>query len=79
VAEPGLSGELRATICSDEDYATTAKPQIDWDDQAAHDALVDSRTRDATAMLALLDGREPDDLVGPAVQLLASVVGQDIT
>jgi hypothetical protein len=77
-AEPDLAAELRAVIGSGDDYAGSGKPQIDWDDPAARDALIDSRTRDALAMLAVLDGRELDDQVGPAAQLLASVVGQDI-
>jgi hypothetical protein len=77
-ADADLAAELRAAICSGDDYARTGKPQIDWDDQAARDALIDSRTRDALAMLALLDGRELDEQVGSAGQLLASVVGQDI-
>jgi hypothetical protein len=79
VAESVLAVELRAVIGSGDDYTSTAKPQIDWDDQAARDALIDSRTRDALAMLAVLDGRELHDQVGPAARLLANVVGQDIT
>jgi hypothetical protein len=78
VAEPALAVVLRAVITSGDDYTSAAKPQIDWDDQAARDVLIDSRTRDALAMLAVLDGRELDDQVGPAARLLASVVGQDI-
>ena len=79
VVDGDLAAALRAVITSGDDYATTGKPQIDWDDQDARDALVDSRTRDAMAMLALLEGRELDEAPGAAVQLLASVVGQDIT
>ena len=79
VADAGVAAELRAGISSGDDYASTAKPQIDWDDQAARDALVDSRVRDAMAMLALLEGRALGDRAGQAVQLLATVVGQDIT
>jgi hypothetical protein len=78
VAGPGLAAELRAVIGSGDDYASTAKPQIDWDDQVAREALIDSRTRDALGLLAVLDGRQLDDRVGPAAELLVSVVGQDI-
>jgi hypothetical protein len=41
-------------VASVEDHASLAKPQIDWDDQAARAALVDARARDAHAVLALL-------------------------
>jgi hypothetical protein len=78
VVDGDLAAALRAVVTSGDDYATTGKPQIDWDDQDARDALVDSRTRDAMAMLAALEGRELDDQAAAAVQLLASVVGQDI-
>jgi hypothetical protein len=74
-----LEAQLRAVISSGDDYATTAKPQIDWDDQAARDALIDSRTRDAQAMLTLIDGRDLDQRADQAARLLASVAGQDIT
>src|SRR3979490_1729210 len=50
VADPDLAAGLRAVIGSGDDYVSTAKPQIDWDDPAAREALVDSRTRDAMAM-----------------------------
>ncbi|HEX6356660.1 MAG TPA: transposase [Actinophytocola sp.] len=48
------------------------------DSTPLYDALIDSRSRDAMAMLTLLEGRELDERIGPAAQLLASVVGQDI-
>jgi Transposase domain (DUF772) len=35
--------------------------QIDWDDQAARDALIDSRARDGFAMLTLLERHELDE------------------
>jgi len=74
-----LATDLRAVIDSGDDYVSTAKPQIDWDDHAAREELVDSRTRDALAMLMLLDGRVLGDRLGPAARLLVTVVGQDIT
>jgi hypothetical protein len=58
VVDGDLAAALRTVMTSGDDYATTGKPQIDWDDQ---DALVDSRTRDALAMLAVLEGRALDD------------------
>src|SRR6266568_3009143 len=57
-ADPTLEVELRGVLSSGDDYATSAKPQIDWDDPAAREALIDSRAKDAFACLALLDGRE---------------------
>jgi hypothetical protein len=70
---------LRAVLASGDDYATSAKPVVDWDDKAAREALIDSRARDGYALLAALDGRE--GLPGPVVQaalLLATVLGQDL-
>lgn len=61
-----------------DDYASASKPQIDWDDQAARDCLVDSRAKDAYACLAILDGRELVGKVEEAAWLLATVVGQDL-
>lgn len=74
-----LATDLRAVINSGDDYVSTAKPQIDWDDQAAREGLVDSRTRDGLAMLMLLDGRVLGDRLGQAARLLVTVLGQDIT
>jgi hypothetical protein len=51
VAEEGLAAELRGVLAGADDYAGLAKPQIDWDDQAARAALVDARARDAHAVL----------------------------
>jgi hypothetical protein len=78
VAEPAVAAELRTAITSGDDYATTAKPQIDWDDQGAREALIDSRARDGFAMLALLEGRQLDEGVDKAARLLATVLGQDL-
>jgi len=78
VADVGLAACLRAVLASGDDYASTAKPDIDWDDAAARDGLVDSRARDGYACLMLLDGRELDEPVVQAGQLLASVLGQDL-
>jgi hypothetical protein len=78
VAEAVLEAELRAVLSSGDDYASAAKPQIDWDDATAREALIDSRAKDARACLALLDGRELPALVAEAAALLATVVGQDL-
>ena len=78
VTDKALEDELRRVIKSGDDYASASKPQIDWDDHAAREALVDSRAKDAYACLAALDGRELDNTVEEAARLLATVVGQDL-
>jgi hypothetical protein len=77
-ADEHLEAELRAVLASGDDYATSAKPHIDWDDADACEALIDSRAREAFACLALLDGSELGPAVAEAAQLLAAVVGQDL-
>jgi Transposase DDE domain len=78
VAEGDLAVELRAVLSSGDDYVLTGKPQIDWDDRAAREELIDSRAWDGFAVLALLDGRELADAVTQAAALLATVLGQDL-
>jgi IS5 family transposase len=78
VAGTELAAELRGVLTSGDDYASSAKPMIDWDDCEAQAELVDSRANDAYACLALLDGKELDDEVKEALTLLATVVGQDL-
>ena len=78
VADQVLAAELRAVLGGSDDYASAAKPQIDWDDPAAREALVDARATDARACLAVLDGCQLDPVVAQAAALLATVVGQDL-
>jgi hypothetical protein len=78
VAGERLAAELRRVLASADDYASLAKPQIDWDDQAARAALVDARARDARAVLEILQGRPLPPAVAEAARLLAAVVGQDL-
>jgi hypothetical protein len=78
VADPELRAQLRAQLRSGDDYASAAKPQIDWDDPAAREQLIDSRARDGYALLALLDGRELYEPLTQAATLLATVLGQDL-
>src|SRR2546425_1454374 len=77
-ADGALEAELRAAPTSDDDYASTAKPQIDWDDVQARDELVDSRAKDAFACLGILDGRQLSVELTQAATLVATVVGQDL-
>jgi hypothetical protein len=42
-ADADLTAELRAVLRSGDDYVGNGKPQIDWDDRAAREELIDSR------------------------------------
>lgn len=55
-----LTAQVWPVLTSGDDYSSTAKPQIDWDDAAAREALIDSRARDGFAILALLEGLRLD-------------------
>jgi len=74
---PGAAAQV-AAVCSGHDYTTPGKPQIDWDDQAAKDALVSALVNDANALVAALGGAELDEQAQGAVALLALVAGQDV-
>jgi hypothetical protein len=78
VADAVLEAQLRGLIGCGDDYATSAKPQIDWDDQAAREELIHSRAADGYAMLAHLDSRALEGPVADAARLLATVLGQDL-
>ena len=74
----GLAGELRGVLRRDDDYAAAGKPACDYDDAAAREELVDALAKDARALLAALDGRGLDPVLGQAAKLLATVTGQDL-
>src|SRR5674476_1014218 len=57
---PEFAFALRCVLKSGDDYASSGKPMIDWDDEVAREALVDSRAKDAYAALVILDGRVLD-------------------
>ncbi|MGH9186713.1 MAG: transposase [Acidimicrobiales bacterium] len=78
VADDDLEAELRAVLGSGDDYATAAKPQIDWDDAGARDAHIDSRARDGFGCLVVLEGRKLEAEVSEAAELLTKVLGQDL-
>jgi hypothetical protein len=78
VADPDLAQQLRSVMSSGDEYASSAKPQIDWSDPAARDELIASRAMDAGACLEHLEGQTLSDILQEAVQLLATVVGQDL-
>jgi hypothetical protein len=74
---PGAAGQI-AELCTAHDYSGPGKPQIDWDDPQAKDALVSALVNDAHALLAVLDGRDLDESGASALGLLALVAGQDV-
>jgi hypothetical protein len=78
MADAGLAAQLRGLIRSGDDYASSAKPQIDWDDEAAREELIHSRARDGYAILAYLDSQPLDGPLAEGAQLLATVLGQDL-
>lgn len=78
VVDDKLEKRLRSALASGDDYASLAKPQIDWNDSAEREALIDSRARDAFACLALLEGMGLPEEARQAVKLLAAVTGQDL-
>jgi hypothetical protein len=78
VADAVLEAQLRGLIRCGDDYASSAKPQIDWDDQAAREELMHSRAADGYAMLAHLDSRALEGPVADAAKLLVTVLGQDL-
>lgn len=78
--QAGLEPEaqLRTVLTSGDQYASNSKPQIAWDDAVARAELIDSRARDGHALLALLDGSGLGAGLTEAVELLATVLGQDL-
>jgi hypothetical protein len=74
---PGAAEQI-AAVCTGYDYARPGKPDIDWDDPAAVDALVSALVNDANAVVAVLTEAELDEPAAQAVALLALVAGQDV-
>src|SRR6266511_2868676 len=72
---PGAAARI-AVVCSGHDYAKPGKPQVDWDDPQAKDALVSALVNDATALVAAFQDAELDERAQAAVALLALVAGQ---
>ncbi|MPZ28248.1 MAG: IS1182 family transposase [Micromonosporaceae bacterium] len=74
---PGAAEQI-AAVCTGYDYSRPGKPDIDWDDPAARDALVSALVNDANAVVAVLTKAELDEQAQQAVALLALVAGQDV-
>src|SRR6266498_1111136 len=76
---PGAA-RVVAAVCA-LDYSRAGKPDIDWDDPAAKQALVSALVNDAVAVLAELcrpGAGERDAAAADALGLLALVAGQDV-
>jgi hypothetical protein len=76
---PGADEQI-AQVCTGHDYGRPGKPRIDWDDQAAKDALVSALVNDANALVAALADADLEDNPNAefALALLALVAGQDV-
>ena len=74
---PGAAEQI-AAVCTGHDYRSAGKPQIDWDDPQAKDALVSALVNDANALVAALADHEVDEQAASALALLALVAGQDV-
>jgi hypothetical protein len=74
---PGAAEQI-AAVCTGHDYGKPGKPQIDWDDPAAKDALVSALVNDANAVVAGFKAAELEEPAASAVALLALVAGQDV-
>jgi hypothetical protein len=78
---PG-GAEAIAAVCTGHDYRGPGKPQIDWDEPGAKDALVSALVNDANALLAALAGPDEDvaadEVAAAALAMLALVAGQDV-
>lgn len=73
-----LERKLRKVLKRDDDYVKPGKPECDWTDGEAREALIDALCHDAHALLAVLDNCELSDKATQAADLLATVVDQDI-
>jgi hypothetical protein len=74
---PGAAAVIAAE-CTGHDYSEPGKPQADWDDPAAKDALVSALVSDANTVVAAFAGACLDEAAASALALLALVAGQDV-
>src|SRR6266536_797470 len=74
---PGAAEQI-AAVCTGHDYRQPGKPDIDWDDPAAKDALVSALVNDANALLTAFACADLDEQAQQALALLALVAGQDV-
>jgi hypothetical protein len=74
---PGAAEQITA-VCPGHDYSQPGKPDVDWDDPTAKEALVSALVNDANSLLAVLTGADLDEQAQQALALLALVAGQDV-
>jgi len=74
---PGAAAVIAAQ-CTGHDYSQPGKPQADWDDPAAKDALVSALVNDASTVVAAFADAGLDEAAASALALLALVAGQDV-
>jgi hypothetical protein len=74
---PGAAEQI-AAVCTRHDYSQPGKPDVDWDDPTAKEALVSALVNDANSLLAVLIGTDLDEQAQAALALLALVAGQDV-
>jgi hypothetical protein len=74
---PGAAAVIAAQ-CTGHDYSRPGKPQADWDDPAARDALVSALVTDAGTVAAAFGDARLDEEAASALALLALVAGQDV-
>jgi hypothetical protein len=74
---PGVREEILAALRR-QDYEDRGKPVIDWDDPEARAGLVDELVTDAVVALTILESRAVDSELHAAIDLLATVAGQDL-
>jgi hypothetical protein len=74
---PGAAEQI-AKVCTGHDYSSPGKPQVDWDDPQAKDALVSALVNDAHALVEALGDGELTEQAASALGLLALVAGQDV-
>jgi hypothetical protein len=74
---PGAADQV-AAVCTGHDYGKPGKPQVDWDDPQAKDALVSALVSDANALVDALKDAAVDEQAAAALALLALVAGQDV-
>jgi len=77
-ASSDREGSLRLLLRRDDEYRTSGKPAIDWDDADARAGLVDGLARDGQALLEVIEGEPVPAPLGQAATLLATVLGQDL-
>jgi hypothetical protein len=74
---PGAAAVIAAR-CTGHDYSQPGKPQADWDDPAAKDALVSALVNDANEVVAAFADADLGEAAASALALLALVAGQDV-